>query len=949
MDQNNNVENERMQQAFREEAGDLLPELESTLLELDENPEDVELINRAFRALHTLKGSGAIFGFNRLSEFTHEVETAFDLVRSGKMQVTRNLLDLALEAKDQIHTLLYNPDDADQEQMDHILKSMKKIVPGQATDSSEGQSVNVEEHEPVEKQDSLGITEIYHIRFKPDPGIFATGTDPLMLVEELRELGRAHVAAHHSKIPDLENIDPEQCYVWWDIVLAAHMGRGAIDDVFVFLDEDSELSINILEPPDDSIEEYLQKLKRLIISKPDITPRDLQEAISPEKNEEYQELEDIHVETPQDDATSKMQEIYSNMEQMGYSESPPSMPESLRVNVGLLENLMNLAGELVLSRNQLMQALSENPDPATNTAGQRIDLVTSELQEAIMLTRMQSVSHVFNKFPGIVQKMSQSLGKDIELNLEGKEVELDKTIIEGLSDPLTRLVRYSADQGIEKPGERTAKGKKAQGRILLKAFHAAGQVVIEIIDDGKGIPLDTIVEQALDKGLVSDEEIRTMSRKEKARLIFLPGLSTAEQLTDDSGRGMGMDVVKNNLDRLGGQIDIDTEEDRGTSIRIKLPLTLAIIPSLLISISRERYAVPQINVDELIQIPAQQVHEKIEVVGDAQVLILRGELIPLVGLTELLKPDEKDSRSRAGAKSIEESWSEEGANSDTIAAPLEKSGSGYEGTVLEKETIEAGKWAIAGEEDINIVVVYSGAFKYGLVVDELHESVEIVVKPLGRHLKSCEAYAGATIMGDGRVALILDVAGIARLSELSSMAGTEKAQELAREHEIRKEHDLHSLFLFNNGLGERCAVPLDLVTRVDLIRAEDIEVDAGKKVIQYRGGVLPVFALHEAASVEHLELEGELVVIVFYMAGHEVGLLASPPVDVREVQAEIDDFTLKQTGISGSVVLDDNTVLMVDIFELMESLNPHWFEEREKFQSPNHDATAKNQKAGFSS
>jgi len=612
-----------------------------------------------------------------------------------------------------------------------------------------------------------------------------------------------------------------------------------------------------------------------------------------------------------------------------------SMPESLRVNVGLLENLMNLAGELVLSRNQLMQAISTQDEQTVNLAGQRIDLVTSELQEAIMLTRMQPVSNVFNKFPRVVRDMSQSLGKDIELQLEGKEVELDKTIIEGLSDPLTHLVRNSADHGIEKPDERVTRGKRPQGRIVLKAFHAAGQVNIEIIDDGKGIPVDKIVEKALDKGLISEEQVRTMTDKDKAQLIFLPGLSTAEQITDVSGRGVGMDVVKNNLDRLGGQVDIDTEEGKGTSIRIKLPLTLAIIPSLLISVGNERFAIPQINVDELIQIPAKQVREKIEVVGDAQVLILRGELIPLVGLSEILKIDQKDHRSRAKVTSIESAKSrknKQGKQAESGSETSEQGKSGGEGTALEKEVIEASKWCITGEEDINIVVVYSGAFKYGLVVDKLHDSVEIVVKPLGRHLKGCEGYAGATIMGDGHVALILDVVGMARLAELSSMAGTEKAQELAREQEVRKEADLHSLFLFNNGPHEHCAVPLDLVARVELIKADDIEVTGGKKVIQYRGGVLPVFALHEAVNVEHLELKGEMVVIVFFMAGHEIGLLASQPVDAREVQVQIDDFTLKQTGITGSAVLDGYTTLIVDIYELMETLNPQWFEKREIVQ-----------------
>ncbi len=302
--------------------------------------------------------------------------------------------------------------------------------------------------------------------------------------------------------------------------------------------------------------------------------------------------------------------------------------ETLRVHVSLLENLMNLAGELVLSRNQLMQAISQGDEHEVLNAGQRIDLVTSELQEAIMLTRMQPVGNIFNKFPRVVRDLARDLGKEIELILEGKEVELDKTIIEGLSDPLTHLVRNSADHGIESPEERIAKGKNPTGKIILKAYHAAGQVNIEIKDDGRGIDAEKIVNKAIAKGLITEEQAKGMNEKEKLNLIFLPGLSTAEKISDVSGRGVGMDVVKSNLDKLGGQVDIETEKDKGTTIRIKLPLTLAIIPSLLVSVGEERFAIPQVNVDELIEVPASQVEERIEKVGDADVLILRGELIP---------------------------------------------------------------------------------------------------------------------------------------------------------------------------------------------------------------------------------------------------------------------------------------------------------------------------------
>ena len=293
------------------------------------------------------------------------------------------------------------------------------------------------------------------------------------------------------------------------------------------------------------------------------------------------------------------------------------MESSLRVNISLLDSLMTLAGELVLCRNQLIQSISSNEHHTPEIAVQRIDLITSELQEAIMLTRMQSIGNVFNKFPRVVRDLSRNLGKQVELSLEGKEVELDKTIIESIGDPLTHLVRNAVDHGIEMPDDRRKAGKDAGGKIFLKAYHEAGQVNVAISDDGRGLDGAKLAAAAMAKGLLTDDQVRMMSEKEKISLIFMPGFSTAEKVTDVSGRGVGMDVVKTNLDKLGGVVDIDSELGKGTTIRIKLPLTLAIIPSQIIVTGKERYAIPQVNLEELLRIPAVQVKDKVEIVGDA--------------------------------------------------------------------------------------------------------------------------------------------------------------------------------------------------------------------------------------------------------------------------------------------------------------------------------------------
>ncbi|MDY7030538.1 MAG: chemotaxis protein CheW, partial [Thermodesulfobacteriota bacterium] len=619
---------------------------------------------------------------------------------------------------------------------------------------------------------------------------------------------------------------------------------------------------------------------------------------------------------------------------------------SIRVNVSLLDSLMTLAGELVLSRNQLLQTIGSEEKHALELVGQRIDLVTSELQEAIMFTRMQPIGNVFNKFPRVVRDMAKNLGKEVELSIEGREVELDKTIIEAISDPLTHLVRNSVDHGIEKPDKRILAGKNQGGHVSLRAYHEAGQVNIEISDDGKGLDGDKLTETAMKKGLITEEQAGNMSKKEKISLIFAPGFSTAEKVTDVSGRGVGMDVVKTNLDRLGGVIDIDSEVGKGTTFRIKLPLTLAIIPSQIISNQGERYAIPQVNIDELLRIPASQVKDRIERVGDAEVVRLREQLLPLLNLADIVGMERTYIDPEDGMKKEDRRVNIADRRSKSISIPPvsgESAGAvDFQFTnddsqsVIHDDRRDIPDRRYHASSAVNIVVASTGVFKYGLVVDELHDSEEIVVKPLGRHLKHCKGYAGATIMGDGRVALILDVAGIAKMAELSSMERVHKVSEsITQAEEMRiSQEDTHSLLVFMNG-EEQFAVPLDLVARIEKIKSANIERVSGKKVIQYRGGSLPLFTIDEVANVNPLDEREHLQIIVFRVAGREVGLLTTGPVDAMEISIEIDDVTLKQTGIIGSAIIGEYTTLIVDIFEMIEALNPDWFVERDVVKAKN--------------
>jgi two-component system chemotaxis sensor kinase CheA len=497
-----------------------------------------------------------------------------------------------------------------------------------------------------------------------------------------------------------------------------------------------------------------------------------------------------------------------------------------------------------------------------------VSLVTSELQEIVTQTRMQPVGSVFSKFPRLVRDLARDLGKEAQLKLEGSEVEIDKTILEGLSDPLTHMVRNAVDHGIEPPAERIAAGKPAMGTVTLKASHQAGQVVIEMSDDGKGLVAEKIAASSIAKGLITRDQAKTMSEREKMALIFLPGVSTAEKLSDVSGRGVGMDVVKTNLDRLGGKIEIDSEPGRGSSFRIKLPLTLAIIPSLLVSDGGERFAIPQVSVGELIRIPAAQLAARTDRVGDAEVLNVRDRLVPLLYLADALGvPRPADS-----AKAL------------------------------------------------NVVLVDAGAFEYGLVVEDLHDTVEIVVKPLGRHMKGLPDYAGATILGDGHVALILDVAGVATRAKLTSSAAEAATK---REFEASDaEGELNSLLVFHNAPSELCAVPIEQVSRIERISAEQVLNVGGRRTMQYCGASLPLVCLHDTAAVGELTAEQQPVVIVFERLGRPLGLLAAEPLDILEAALNIDTVTLRQRGVAGSAVHKDRTILLLDIFELSDAGRP---------------------------
>ena len=562
----------------------------------------------------------------------------------------------------------------------------------------------------------------------------------------------------------------------------------------------------------------------------------------------------------------------------------PVVETSIRVPISTLDQLMNLAGELVLNRNRLVQYSSSQRESSLLTLSSDIDQITCELQEAIMQTRMQPIANAFNRFPRIVRDLSSKLGKKCNLVVEGKDVEVDKSIIEAIGDPLTHLIRNSIDHGIEMPDERLESSKVAQGTIRLSAYHRAGQVCIDIEDDGGGIDPEKIKSKAVSKGVITDRQATEMSNREALRLIFHPGFSTADQLSDISGRGVGMDVVRTNIERIGGTVDIESEVGKGTTIQIVLPLTLAIIRSLIIGNGQARYAIPQVNVSELVRVSDKE-NARVHQINDSVVLQLRDELIPLVELTEVL-------------------------GQPTLAPSTEAS------SITNENNSESDKPGGRIKPNKNIIVLETGRARYGLVVDQLFDSEEIVVKPLGVHLQKCASFAGATILGDGRVALILDVTGI---SDQVNVSGLEESLVEERDTASSDVSDTIRLLLFQNAPGEQFAIPMSLVARIERVETSQLEFIGGRVVIQYRGGTLPLIEIEKVISAKNRQ-ETRFVSVVILTAGdQEYGVIAPSIEDICLVTPEFDVNSLQESGVIGSQVISGVTTRVLDVDRLFHS------------------------------
>jgi two-component system chemotaxis sensor kinase CheA len=544
---------------------------------------------------------------------------------------------------------------------------------------------------------------------------------------------------------------------------------------------------------------------------------------------------------------------------------------AIRVDVSQIDRLMNLVGELVLARNRIVQSTGHQADPGHLAAIQRINLITSELQESVMKTRMQPIGNIWSKVPRIIRDLCHELGKDVALVMEGNETELDRTIIEAIKDPMTHIIRNAIDHGIEQPEQRLTGGKAAQGRLVLRAFHEGGQVNIEISDDGKGIDAERVLQKALQRGLVTPEQGVRMSQREMLALIFLPGLSTAEKVTNVSGRGVGMDVVKTNIEKIGGNVDLQSERGKGTTIRIRIPLTLAIIPALVVACGGDRYAIPAASLVELVRIEGDQVQKAVEHIHEAPVYRLRGNLLPLVYLAKEL-----------------------------------------ELTALRRP-----------DEAMFLIVLQAEGRQFGLVVDGINDTEEIVVKPLGKEMKGLSVYAGATIMGDGKVALILDVLGLARRALLLEENGRQALKDSrgAADRGSETQNEVSSLLVARVGRN-RIAVPLSCIARLEEIAATKIEHAGKLEVVQYRGRIMTVVRLASVLGIESEQAAAEagdperlLSMVVCALETNHLGVIVDSIEDIVEERIHI-EIREGQRGILGSAVVRQRVTDLLDVKEL---------------------------------
>lgn len=888
------LKNEEFIQNFLEEAQIHVETVENGLLNMNLEAVDSENINTIFRAVHSMKGSAGFFNLNKIVELSHCMENLFGEIRNGNVNLNTEMVDILLSANDCLKSMVDDVLASEDFVISDHVGAISNFLKGSAQTAScsnctTASGIPATVDGPTSLMIKAKIDLIAdavrhgHTYYLLQAGLYKdflkNGKNPLELIQTITSIGQ-FVDLKAGFVESEGDLGDVMMEFYFTSVLQKDFLTDALD-----IPEDKIFELTIeLEPEAETVSENEATVEA-----------------APAADELEKKIE--AVDQGESDKTGET----------NARKSPaPVAEDSIRVHVSLLNDLLNLASEMVLGRNQLLRTMEGHRksilgiDPVL----QNIDHITTELQEKVMQTRMQPIANVFNKFPRIARELARKLGKEIELRLEGTEVELDKSIIEAIGDPLTHLIRNAADHGLETPDIREKLGKPRKGTVIMKAYHEGGYVNIDVIDDGAGIDPEKIIDKALEKGLIHNSDLAVMGEQEIFQLLFKPGFSTADKITDVSGRGVGMDVVKTNIEQLGGSIEIFSTLSQGTTFRLLLPLTLAIIPSLIVQVENQRFALPQANLQEIVRIKPDQISRKIEFINNSEVLRLRGGLLPIVHLADVL--------------GLPRTYIVETSNQTR----LEKRHTilGYEFNNSESQDFEHQAQPRVYARNINkvirILVIKIGSRKLGIVVDAIHGSEEILVKPLSSFINDCRCYSGVTIMGDGKTALILDPEGIIVKANLR-FNETEKP-ELNIEEDSNDIGELQNLLLFRCSGPETLAIDLFMVSRVEEIDPEDIERIGDREYIKFRQDSLRVIRPEDFLPINKQEITGyrKLYIIIPKLVNKPMGIIAERIEDTIQEKIALNQEGITGKGLVGSSIINDKIVLLLNIYELFEMADP---------------------------
>ncbi|MEN6348765.1 MAG: chemotaxis protein CheW, partial [Syntrophomonas sp.] len=798
---------------------------------------------------------------NKIVELSHCMENLFGEIRNGKVHLSSEMVDIMLAANDCLKNMIEDVFSSEDVDITNHVNNISLFLGGNDSSSSPAKNTNIEPMPGTSgcftkaKNDLIANAlrhghTYYMLKAGLNENFLKNNNSPLELIQTIKSIGE--FVDLKAFLTEASDDDLSQ-----DIILEFYFTTVLQKD---FLAD----ALNVTE---EMISELMFEFEEVCENIPEMNgAEETDHSIA--KDEAPLQTED----KPQ--------------EKMHKKSLSPAVEDSIRVHVSLLNDLLNLASEMVLGRNQLLRTMEGHRKSISgiDPVLQNIDHITTELQEKVMQTRMQPIANVFNKFPRLIRELARKLGKEMELRLEGSEVELDKSIIEAIGDPLTHLIRNAADHGLETPEIREKIGKPRKGTILMKAYHEGGYVNIDVIDDGAGIDIEKIKDKALEKGIVHNTELSVMGEQDVLQLLFKPGFSTADKITDVSGRGVGMDVVKTNIEQLGGTIEIFSTLSQGTTFRLLLPLTLAIIPSLIVQVENQRFALPQVNLQEIVRIKPGQMSRKIEFINNSEVLRLRGGLLPIVHLADVLG----------------------------LPRTYNSTGSVQKPHMRNINNV------------IRILVIKIGSRKLGIAVDAIHGSEEILVKPLSSFINDCRCYSGVTIMGDGKTALILDPEGIIVKANLRFNDANIEKPELNLEEESISIGEQQNLLLFKCSGPETLAMDLFMVSRVEEIEPGDIEKIGDKEYIKFRQDSLRIIRPEDYLPITKCDNPyiNKLYVIIPKLVTNPIGIIAKRIDDTIQKKITLNQEGITGKGLVGSSIINDKIVLLLNIYELFEMADP---------------------------